>query len=82
MGVLVHSQPLGMAMGAVGASRSIYRNFLRQGHEVVFPKNTPMAVSVAGNPAPAPACGVASADATPEQAEKAAACTLLHLRLP
>ena len=81
VGVVVHSQPLGMAMGAVGASQSIYRNFLRQGHEVVFPKNTPMAVSVGGNPAPAPICGVPAKDADAEQVGKAAGCSLRLLRI-
>jgi hypothetical protein len=46
MGVFVHSQPLGMAMGALGASRSIYVNFLGPGAEMVYPKNTPMDISV------------------------------------
>jgi len=77
----VKSQPLGMAMGALGASRSIYKNFLSQGHEVVFPKNTAMAMSVGGHPAPERGCSVPASDATPEQMEKAAACTLRNLRI-
>jgi hypothetical protein len=35
-----------MAMGAFGATRSIYGNFIARGHEVVFPKNTAMSISV------------------------------------
>ena len=50
VGTFVHSQPLGMAMGALGASRSIYGNFISRGHEVTFPKNTPMAVSISPQP--------------------------------
>jgi hypothetical protein len=46
LGIFVHSQPLGLAMGAAGAGRSIYRNFLGPGHELIFPKNTPMEFSV------------------------------------
>jgi hypothetical protein len=41
---LVKSQPLGMAMGAYGASRSVYSHFIARGNEVVFPKNTAMEI--------------------------------------
>ncbi len=47
LGLAVRSQPLGMAMGAFGATRSIYVNFVARGHEVVFPKNTAMQIGVA-----------------------------------
>ncbi|MGC1418070.1 MAG: hypothetical protein WA817_22470 [Candidatus Acidiferrum sp.] len=50
LGVLVHSQPLGMAMGAYGASMSIYSHFIARGHELVFPKNTAMEVSIGTRP--------------------------------
>ncbi len=50
LGVLVHSQPLGMAMGAYGASMSIYAHFIARGHELVFPKNTAMEVSIGTRP--------------------------------
>jgi len=56
LGATVHSQPLGMAMGALGASRSIYIHFLARGRDVVFPKNTVMQVGIGqrpGTPAPA-----------------------------
>jgi len=46
LGVFVHSQPLGMAMGAYGASVSIYAHFIARGRDVVFPKNTAMDISV------------------------------------
>jgi hypothetical protein len=46
LGVFVHSQPLGMAMGAYGASSSIYSHFIARGRELVFPKNTAMQVAI------------------------------------
>jgi hypothetical protein len=51
MGLAIRSQPLGMAMGAFGASRSIYVNFVARGHDVVFPKNTTMEIGIASRPA-------------------------------
>lgn len=44
MGAFVHSQPLGMAMGAYGASVSVYSHFIARGRDLVFPKNTAMEV--------------------------------------
>jgi hypothetical protein len=41
---LVKSQPLGMAMGAYGASRSVYSHFIARGSDVVFPKNTALEI--------------------------------------
>ncbi|HEV7552948.1 MAG TPA: hypothetical protein VGP65_14780, partial [Candidatus Angelobacter sp.] len=41
---LVKSQPLGMAMGAYGASRSVYVHFIARGSDVVFPKNTALEI--------------------------------------
>jgi len=46
LGLTIHSQPLGMAMGAFGASRSIYGNFIARGHDVDFPKNTAMTIAL------------------------------------
>jgi len=43
---LVKSQPLGMAMGAYGVSRSVYSHFIARGQEVVFPKNTAMEIGI------------------------------------
>jgi hypothetical protein len=53
LGVFVHSQPFGMAMGAYGASMSIYSHFIARGRELVFPKNTAMEIAI-GTRAPAP----------------------------
>jgi type IV secretory pathway VirB10-like protein len=44
IGFGVHYTPLGMAMGAFGASRSIYSHFLSRGQDVVFPKDTAMEI--------------------------------------
>ena len=38
------SQPVSIALGAYGASSSVYTNFLSRGHEVVFPKDTPLEI--------------------------------------
>jgi hypothetical protein len=50
MGVFVHSQPLGLAMGAYGASMSVYSHFLARGRDLVFPKNTAMEVAIGPRP--------------------------------
>jgi hypothetical protein len=55
IGVCVHSQPLGMAMGAYGASMSVYSHFIARGRELEFPKNTAMEVAIgtrASTPSP------------------------------
>jgi hypothetical protein len=46
MGVFIHSQPLGMAMGAYGASMSVYSHFIARGRDLVFPKNTAMEIAI------------------------------------
>jgi type IV secretory pathway VirB10-like protein len=51
LGLTVHSRAFGAAMGAYGASMSIYSHFIARGHEVVFPKNTAMQIGVASVPA-------------------------------
>jgi hypothetical protein len=38
------SQPVSIALGVYGASSSVYANFLSRGHEVVFPKDTPLEI--------------------------------------
>jgi hypothetical protein len=50
VGALSRSQPLGMAMGAFGASRSIYVHFIARGRDVVFPKNTAMEIGIGLRP--------------------------------
>jgi hypothetical protein len=54
LGLAVRSQPsFVLAMGAFGASRSIYVHFIARGHDVSFPKNTAIVIGV-GTHRPAP----------------------------
>lgn len=46
LGAAVHSQPLAIAMGAYGAGRSIYNNFISRGTDVVFAKHTALEIGV------------------------------------
>lgn len=46
MGLAVHSQPLGMAMGAYGGGMSIYSHFIKRGRDVVFAKDTAMTLDL------------------------------------
>jgi hypothetical protein len=55
LGAGIHSQPFGMAMGALGAARSVYVHFIARGREVVFPKNTAMQIGIGTRQAAAPA---------------------------
>jgi len=57
LGAAVHSRALGAAMGAYGASMSVYRNFIARGREIIFPRDTAMIVGIGSrgalpNPAP------------------------------
>jgi disulfide bond formation protein DsbB len=54
MGALVQSRAFGYTMGAYGAGMSVYRNFMARGHEVVFPKNTAMEISLGTRAAASP----------------------------
>lgn len=54
LGAAVHSQPLGMAMGAYGASMSVYSHFLARGRDVIFPKDTAMEIGLGTRVRPAP----------------------------
>jgi hypothetical protein len=54
LGAFVHSQPLGIAMGAYGASISVYTHFIARGRDLEFPKNTGMEIAL-GTRASAPA---------------------------
>lgn len=55
LGLAVHSQPFGMAMGAYGGGMSVYSNFIKKGREVVFPKDTAMTIEIGTRSAPTPA---------------------------
>lgn len=58
MGALVRSRALASAFGVYGAGMSVYSNFLSRGHDVVYPKDTAMAIGfgsrVTGAPKPTP----------------------------
>jgi hypothetical protein len=69
LSLAIRSQPFGMAMGAFGASRSIYANFVARGHDVVFPKNTTMEIGIATAHAGAAPAGPTPA-ATPPAAQQ------------
>jgi len=45
------STPVSVAFGVYGAGSSVYSNFLSRGHDVVFPKDTPLEIAF-GNPHP------------------------------
>jgi hypothetical protein len=44
LSLVAKSTPVSMAIGAYGASTSIYANFLSRGRDVVLPKDTPMEI--------------------------------------
>lgn len=44
--VAARSRAIGYGVSAYGAGRSIYRNFVARGHEVVFPQNTAMEIGI------------------------------------
>lgn len=52
MGLAIHSQPFGMAMGAFGASRSVYVRFISRGRDVEFPRDTAMQIGFGAPIAP------------------------------
>src|SRR4029077_6407458 len=43
-GALIHSRALASTFGVYGASTSVYDHFLSRGHDVVYPKDTAMAI--------------------------------------
>ena len=43
----VHSQPVSLAFGALGASQSVYSNFLSRGKDVNLSQNTPLEIGFA-----------------------------------
>jgi hypothetical protein len=52
LGAAVHSRAFGAGMGAYGAAMSVYGNFLSQGQNMVFPRNTGMIVGIGTRPTP------------------------------
>jgi hypothetical protein len=58
MAVAIRSRPVASGFGVYGAGMSVYGNFLSRGHDVVYPKDTAMAIGfgsrVTGAQKPAP----------------------------
>jgi hypothetical protein len=52
VGIAARSNPLGIAMGSLGASRSVYIHFIARGRDVVFPENTAMQIGISVRPTP------------------------------
>jgi type IV secretory pathway VirB10-like protein len=52
LGIAARSQPFGIAMGAVGASRSVYEHFLSRGQDIDFPRDTAMEIGFGGKISP------------------------------
>jgi hypothetical protein len=50
IGLASRVPPLGLAMGAFGASRSIYVHFIARGRDVAFPKNAAMEIGIGSRP--------------------------------
>ena len=48
LGIVARSEPFGIAMGAYGASRSVYTHFLSRGRDIDFPKDTAMEIGFGG----------------------------------
>jgi hypothetical protein len=67
VGALSRSQPLAIGMGVFGASRSVYKNFLSRGRDVVYPKDTAMAVGFGSRVTKSPKTGASRADTTEEK---------------
>lgn len=44
LSLVAKSTPVSVAIGAYGASMSIYANFLSRGHDVILPKDTPLEI--------------------------------------
>jgi hypothetical protein len=54
LSLVAKSTPVSVAIGAYGASMSIYANFLSRGHDVVLPKDTPLEIGFGPPHAKAP----------------------------
>ena len=67
MGALVRSRPLASGLGAYGASMSVYNNFLSRGHDVIYPKDTAMAIGFGSRVTNAPKSGASDANPANEK---------------
>jgi len=66
-GALYRSQPLAIGMGVFGASESVYNDFLSRGRNVVYPKDTAMAIGFGSRVTKSPKTRPSSADTTREK---------------
>jgi hypothetical protein len=55
LGVFVHSRVFASSMGVYGAGMSVYYHFLTRGSDVVYPKDTAMAIGFGSRVVPVPA---------------------------
>ena len=46
LAAFLHPSPLGIAMGAYGASMSVYTHFIARGRDLEFPKNTATEIAI------------------------------------
>ena len=67
VGALSRSQPLAIGLGVFGASKSVYKNFLSRGRDVVYPKDTAMAVGFGSRVTRTPKTGTSGADAATDK---------------
>jgi hypothetical protein len=67
VGALSRSQPLAIGLGVFGASKSVYKNFLSRGRDVVYPKDTAMAVGFGSRVTKSPKTGTSGADAATDR---------------
>jgi hypothetical protein len=56
-GALIHSRVLATTFGVYGASTSVYDHFLSRGHDVVYPKDSAMAIGFGSRVTGAPKAG-------------------------
>ena len=54
LSLVAKSTPVSVAIGAYGASMSIYANFISRGHDVILPKDTPLEIGFGPPHAKAP----------------------------
>jgi hypothetical protein len=54
LGALVRSRPLASAFGVYGAGMAVYSNFISRGHDVIYPKDTAMAIGFGSRVTAAP----------------------------
>lgn len=67
VGALARSQPVAIGLGVFGASKSVYHNFLSRGRDVVYPKDTAMAVGFGSRVTKSPKPGTSGADEATEK---------------